>query len=226
MPAPNSICASSVEVCRLRMTRLTATGAVDTGTKSSIVTDRITHLNYTVEVDAGNDITTVSGCDCIVVTKRGRDKFKRFTFELEGTAFDWALIEMATGMSSILNTATTPQPIGVNWPVAQAGCVGSPAMVGMEAWTLAWLGDHQDSGYPYIRFVWTSTIWRIGDGVLQNDVLLPQLTGYSQGNAAWGAHGPYAADATGPAIDVSGGVYLDTAMPALTVGCPTYATAA
>lgn len=214
MPQAVPQCPTSIHICRLRVTRLNADGTLAAGPKNSYVSSRLSHLNWTTEIEAGEDKTVIGGCDCIAVQYRGFDKLKRFNLELELTAFEPALMEMMLGAPTIVDDSTIPVAIGNQWPTTlQCGQV-QPA-VAIEAWADAWgAGGAVDSQYGsptrYIRYVWTQSYWQIGNGSLQNDFILPTLNGFTRSNAAWGL-GPY--NDQKKSVGTVGGWYMDDVLP-------------
>lgn len=202
-------CPSSIHILRARITRLNADGSVnDTGTpaKNMVVTSALTHLNWTTNVQAGDQRVVVGGGDCICVQYRGFDKLLSLGLELEMCRLEAVLMEMMLGTALLLDDATpTPQPIGASLGKTLE-CGDTQAAVAIEAWSTAWKGSGIDPDHPFIRWVFPMTYWQIGNGSLQNDFLLPTLTGYTQDNPAWGV-GPYAADT----VDVGpkAGWYMD-----------------
>lgn len=213
MPQATIQCPTSLHLCRLRVTRLNPDGTLATGPKNSYVTASLSHLNWTSVVDEGEDTTVIGGCDCIAVQRKGYDKLKRFTFELEMTEWEFPLMEMMLGASAILDTSTIPVPIGNQWPTTlQCGQV-QPA-VAIEAWADAWDNDTQlPSPFRYMRYLWTQSYWQIGNGSLQNDFQLPILNGFSRSNAAWGL-GPY--NDQKYSAGTVGGVWLSDVIPVAT----------
>jgi hypothetical protein len=213
MPQATPICPTPIHICRIRVTRLNTDGTLAAGPKNSYVSAKPSHLNWTTEVEAGVDQVVVGGCDCIAVQYRGYDKLKRFNLELELTALEPALLEMMLGAPAIFDTSTIPVQIGNQWPTTlQCGQV-QPA-VAIEAWSDAWLNDTQSaSPTRYIRYIWTQSYWQLGNGSLQNDFVLPLLTGFTRSNPAWGL-GPY--NDQKRSVGNVGGYYFDDVLPVAT----------
>lgn len=229
---------SSILIHAARLTRLNPAGSVYDptpapvgGPKNSIVTTALTHLNWTTEVQAGDSRVVVGGSDCICVQYRGQDKLLRLGLELEMCRFESALMEMMLGAPIILGPVPggggTAPIIGTQFP-ATLRCGDRRQPVAIEAWSTAWNGDEPMvdgvTGDPvYIHWVFPKTFWQIGNGSIQNDFLLPTLTGYTEDNPAWGT-GPYADTTVNPGPKA--GWFLETlaSLPASTDG--DYATAA
>lgn len=192
-------CLAAIHLCRVRVTRLDATGHPVAGPNNSYVTDKPMVLNVTPQVETGQDKTLVGGCDCIVAEYRGFDKLKRFDFELDLAVLEPALIEMLTGASAITVGGAT---VGNWFPTNQFSCSGViQPNVCVEGWQDGWSGDSQDATFPYIHWVWPSSYWQISALSLQNDFNQPKITGFSRANPNWGtgiyADQPEAAGALG-----------------------------
>lgn len=206
-------CLASLHLCRIRVTRLDALGNPTAGPNNVYVSDKPIQLQVTPEIEAGSDTTLVGGCDCIVATRRGFDKLKRFTLQLDLGDVEPGLLEMLIGADAILDGA---DPIGIWWPVQQFDCaVPAQPSVAFEGWTDLWEDDRQAADWPYAHWIWPSTSWQIGPHTLQNDFLQPQLNGYSRGNSQWGV-GPFH-DAP-EAVGQLGGFFYDTEIPDASCG--------
>ncbi len=192
-------CLAAIHLCRIRATRLDATGAPVAGPNNSYVTDTPITLQVTPQIQAGEDKTLVGGCDCIVAQYRGYDKLKYFTLELDLGKIEPGLKEMLLGASAILDGS---DPIGNWWPSDQVFDCSNPAPnIAFEAWQDAWEDDHQHAVLPYIHWIWPSTYWQIAQHQLANDFFQPKLTAFTRGNTEWGegiyGDQPEAAEANG-----------------------------
>lgn len=179
-----AICNAAIRLCRVRATRLDETGNPLGGPNNSYVSDKPMVINVRAVIEAGADRTLVGGCDCIIAQYRGTDKLKRFDLEFDMGLLEPGLLEMMTGGTPILDT--NGDPIGLTW-ATQLSCsdVQQPNLA-FEAWLDLWEEDHPNPTYPFIRFIWPSTKWQIGDHTLQNDFLQPRVNGYTRSNPQWG----------------------------------------
>jgi len=89
-----AICPIPLDICALRVTRLTDLGAVAAGPNNSYVTDKITQLPVTPVIETGDDLTKKGGCSCIVATAKLPDMLKRFDFSLAKDALEPGLEEI------------------------------------------------------------------------------------------------------------------------------------
>lgn len=205
-------CASTVEICALRATRLDADGTPADAPNNVYVVNDIIQLQFTPNVREGETREMRGGCSCTIARKEEEDEFVRFDLELQAGRIEPGLMEMLLGTSVI---ASTDGPLGFWWP-QKLPCGEARPRVAIEAWSKRWLDtDEQDEVYPWIRWLWTSTAWVPGQNTLQADFGPIVLTGKSRVNTAWGL-GPYGDQPE--AAEGHGGAWFDTAptVPAAT----------
>lgn len=178
-----AICGTAIKVCRARITRLTATGAVAAAPNNHVVTDAIVEATITPEIEEGERRTLINGCDCPQVTYRGKDKLIAFGLALTLSAMLPAAIEILTGAS--LFTNGSGDPIGNSFN-NQLSC-SSPQQpdVAIELWQEHWIVDRPDSTYPYIRWVFPSSSWQVGEGTLNVEWNTPVYNGFTRSNPLW-----------------------------------------
>lgn len=212
-------CVGQIGICAMRVTALNEDGTVADGPNNAYVVAQPMSLEFSLDLEAGDDKILVGGCDCIGLRYRSRDKSKGFTFTFTDMLTEPSLWSIMLGSSLIYDDSDIPVPIGVDFP-DQLNC-SNPQQppVAIEAWGKAWEDDHFASGgRPYVRWVWPMTFWSMGDGTLENDFYTPALTGWSRGNPNWG-EGPYGDQPQ--AIGNLGGYFQDTAdnVPATDFAC-------
>lgn len=204
-----AICRAAIHLCRIRVTRLDSTGVATAGANNSYVTDKPVSLSVTPVVEAGEDLTLVGGCDCIVAAYRGEDKLKRFDFELQMAQWEPALVEMMIGATGISQGGK----VSGNWfPITQFDCgtSGTP-LVAFEGWQDAWDVDRQSSApFRYIHWVFPASKWQMGDMSLGNEFAQPTFKGYSRSNTNWalGIYGDYP-----EAAQALGGYFMTNTIP-------------
>lgn len=181
-------CATPVEICALRATRLDDTGAPAEPPKNVYVVRDIIQLQYTPNWIDGAERELLGGCGgCIIAQKTDEDQFRRFDLELQAGRWEPGLLEILTGSAVIASGADL---VGGHWPVKE-GCGVEPQRVAIEMWAKRWLDtEEQDPIYPWIHYLWTSVRWRLGQNTAQADFSPTVLTGKSRANSAWG-HGPF-----------------------------------
>jgi hypothetical protein len=168
----------------VRVTRLDPAGNPLPGPNNVYVTDKPMMLTVTPDIEAGADRTLTGGCDCIIATYRGFDKLKRFTFEFDLGVLEPALMEMLLGSTAITVSGDVR---GQWWSLNSFDCsVQTQPNVCFEGWQTAWDGSGPAAALPYVHWIWPGTHWQIAAHTLQNDFNQPKVTGYSEGNTAWG----------------------------------------
>lgn len=182
MPAT---CAGSIKVCRMRATRLTASGAPLEGVTSVYVTEQIVEMGMTPEVTEGDEKEVLNGCECLALSYRSPDRTKRYTFELKNALLEPALIEMMAGLT-IIPGVGVGSVIGNVLADDTASCVGTPNGVAIEMWSEAWSGGGPLAGFSHIHWIFPRTIWRVGEWTLNGDFLEVSMTGYSIPNGLFG----------------------------------------
>lgn len=178
-----SECLAAIHLCRIRVTRLDASGNPTAGPNNVYVSDAPIQLAVTPVTEAGADRTLTGGCDCIIAAYRGKDKLKWFDLTLDLGKVEPQLIEMMTGATAVTDTGDV---VGVWWSDIAYDCSQTPPNVCVEGWQDAWDVNQQATTRPYIHWIWPSSYWQIGPHTLQNDFFQPQVVGHSQGNSNWG----------------------------------------
>lgn len=220
MPQAPNIAPTFLHLCRVRLTRLTDTGAVSGSTNNSYVTGNPIQLTATPDILTGTSSDLMGGCDCPVVTYRGRDKLRRFTLQLQLGAVEPALMELLTGATLITDASDVPVPIGLEYN-DQVNCTApqSPNLA-LEAWSDNWQNDAQvATPFRYTHHLWPSTHWQPDATTLQNDFSVMQFNAFTRSNPLWGT-GPYTSDAAPISITKNYAFWFTDAIPdaALTYG--------
>lgn len=180
-------CASTVQICAIRATRLDDTGAPSSDTNNVYVVNDVLQLQFNPNIREGETREMRGGCGCNIATFDEEDEFRRFDLQLDAGRIEPGLLEMMLGTAVILDSTNL---IGFHFPTKLACGVARPR-VALEAWSKRWLDtDEQDSVYPWIHWLWTSTAWTLGQNTLQADFGPIVLTGKSRANSAWDV-GPY-----------------------------------
>lgn len=180
-------CASTVEICAVRATRLDADGTPAAAPNNVYIVQDVIQLQFNPNITQGQTRTMAGGCGCDIATKDEDDTFVRFDLELQAGRIEPGLLEMLLGTAVI---ADSTDLIGAHFPTKLA-CGEAPTRVALEAWSKRWLPtDEQDPVYPWIHWLWTATAWTLGQNTLQGDFGPIVLTGKSRANSSWGT-GPY-----------------------------------
>lgn len=207
------ICPTPIQLCRVRVTRLTAAGAVAAAPNNHVVSDAAITLTMEPRLVAGDEKTLVNGCDCLYAYYRGKDKFVGWNLTLDLAALNPALTEIMTAAPVIANSVT--ELIGNSWPDQTSCAATQQPMVMFEAWANAQLADAPVTATPYIRWTFPGTFWQTSTLTQANDFNPYQLKGYTRGNAI---ANPYIDWPTGISMGRQGGYFYDTALPAAYCG--------
>lgn len=181
-------CASTVELCAVRATRLDSLGNPSSDANNVYVVQDVIQLQYTENIREGEDREMNGGCGgCIIASKSDEDQFRRYDLELQAGRIEPGLLEMMTGTSVITDGGTViGAHLGIKLP-----CGTPKPRVAFEAWSKRWtVDDEQDPEFPWWHWLWVSTAWVQGQNTLQADFSPIVLTGKSRANSAWGS-GPY-----------------------------------
>lgn len=205
-----NICGNSIHICAIRVTRLDSDGTVAAAPNNHVVSGNPMLLTVEPEIVEGDSKNLIGGCDCINASYKGYNKLLRWNLTLQMVALEPALIEMITGASLQVNG--TAEPVGVQWPNQVLCSEPSQPPVALEAWTDLWVGDAQNPGaVRYIRWTFPMTFWQMDSFNLENDFLLPQFTGFSRTNSAFGD--AYADLPAGVVASATGGFFYDDTIP-------------
>ena len=210
MPQAANIAPTNLHVCRMRATRLQASGAALSGATAAYVSDRLISVDLTPEYEDGEDRRVVGGCNQTIVNYREADAFIRWTFAISMGSLEPRLVELMTGMTLFQDTSTIPVPTGLNFPTS---AVANPPDVAVEFWAENYEGGAVIADPTYRRYVFPRTRWRMDDATLENDFMPENLVGYSLSNSGWGV-GPFAdLPASVTAVGENGGLYFVDTIP-------------
>jgi hypothetical protein len=181
-------CASTVDICALRATRLNDDGTPADPPNNVYVVQDLIQLQFTPNIKEGTVRELVGGCGgCDLAYKEDEDVFQRFDLELQAARLEPGLLEMLLGTAVIQDSTDL---IGAHLGV-KISCGTPRARVALEAWSTRWLPtDEPDPVYPHIHWLWVSTAWTLGQNTLQADFGPVVLSGKSRANSAWSI-GPY-----------------------------------
>jgi hypothetical protein len=209
-------CATPLQICAVKVTRLASNGEPDPGDTSIYVSDKFVTFNRAVDREDGQRIELRSGCNVPIVNFRDCDRITGVTLTAGLGVFDFELLSLLTDSGLITET---DEAVGVTLPDLDADC---PDGVGVEAWVKAVAGDtqlvHPVTGeLAWFRFVWPKVTWAYdGDLSFAGDTASTTgLRGVVSSNPNWG-EGP---DGDLPAFTSAELVYLDDETNFPTVEC-------
>ena len=187
-------CASTVEICAIRATRLDSSGFPAQPPNNVYIVQDLVQLQMTRNEITGADREMAGGCGCIIASKSDEDQFRRYDLELQSGRLEPGLMEMLTGATIIDDMG---DPIGFS-DGGKLACGETPPRVAFEAWSKRWTADdEQDPVTPWWHWLFTSVRFVPGQDTLQADFSPIVLTGKTRANTAWG-FGPYPDQPTDP----------------------------
>ena len=197
-------CGGTVNICRVRVTRVDAAGNVQGTSGNQYVTDNVTEVTLSPNIETGDTVSQKNGCGCSVIRYKVNDIFNWFEFSFTEAALEPELIALLTGANTIEDGADV---VGMAFQGALACDEDEPA-VAFEFWTKHIVGSGQDGAFPWIHWVFPKTVWVLGDNTFNEGVGLPVLNGFSRTNSNWG-DGPYG-DGPPDGQDISEGGFWKT----------------
>lgn len=186
MPSP--ICYSSKDILRLRVTRLTATGAPSSGAGNGYVSDATVKLERTPRIESGEQFIQRNGAGVICQQAQECDTIVGQDIKLQLCTNDLTLIGLLTG-------ATTPSDgTGTMGYLERGMNDGCPRPVCVEWWSYAWDNNAQamiagapqywHRVVPFVTFVHEATAYERGLQVVS-------LSGKGNENPNITTNGPY-----------------------------------
>lgn len=213
-------CGGTVNICRVRVTALDANGNVAGTTDNNYVTDKVTEVTLSPDIETGDTISQKNGCGCSVIRYKVNDIFNFFTFSFTEAALEPALQAlMLNGANASSQTITSGGDIVGLAFTGALDCDEAAPSVAFEFWTQHVVGSSADGTLPWIHWVFPRTVWQLGDNTLAEGVGLPVLNGFSRANPNWG-DGPYG-DGPPDGQDISEGGYWKTATVPPSATCDT-----
>lgn len=188
--------ASSVAGMAIRLTRLSASGALVTGPSASYVTKKFVSLGFTPEYETGDEFTTKAADGSVCVTWKAPDTLKRVTLSIALCDPDPEFTEMISG-GTLLSSGG--QSVGYKAPLV--GVDATPNGVAIEVWSIANVAGRQAATNPYWHWVFPyAQMHQAGERAIQNDLLATSFEGWGVGNVGFGDGPaaplwPFAADA-------------------------------
>ncbi len=212
-------CASTVEICAVRATRLDSLGNPVGEANNVVVPQDPIQLQFTPNIREGDDRELIGGCnDCIIASKTGEDQIRRYDLELQMGRLIPQMQEMLLGATLITDGG---DDIGILYG-EKLPCGQSAARVAFEAWSKRWTeDDEQDPVLPWWHWIWGSARFVPAQNTLQSDFGPFTMTAKTRRNTSWG-FGPYGDQPDDLGANLIG-VWADASIP--TASCD-YSTVA
>jgi len=220
-------CLGSLQVCRIRVAKLTAGGTPAAGASNGYISDAIIQATLNTEVEAGDDFVLKNGCGDIAQHFKDCDRVKRVNLDMEFSQLDSELVSLLTGSDTFYDNV---EQITIGGAVLSST---DPCQTGvaLELWSKTWASNQQanasliggsSSDVVYWRLVFPYVRFQLGSMTLQNDILRIPVTGYAQENDDMPSDGPYAdfptAVVNAGGITTSMGWFMDDEIPAAQCG--------
>jgi hypothetical protein len=153
---------------------------------NAYVTDSVTSISVTPNIETGNTFAQRNGCGCKVASFKSNDTFNWFEFSFQNSKLEPALMNLLLGSDTIVDGTDV---VGQAF-LGALECDEEEPAVALEFWTQHIVGSGQDSIHPWIHWVFPKTVWQLGDNTFEEGIALPTVNGFSRTNTAWG-DGPY-----------------------------------
>lgn len=225
----SSTCFQSLRCVALRITKLTAGGAPQTGANNGYVVNDVIDLAMTMEYEAGTDVTKKNGNGDLCFVFQEPDKVKGLSLAANFCELDAYLLEFLTNV-----TLFTSGSDAVGFKAPAVGT--SPDPVCVEAWSIMWDGsaqatpDYLSNAAGYWHWVFPFNRWQQGDLSAEDDVMVVPASAKCSENANLTVNGPYddwpTEVANGGGIETLYGVFEDDAYPTATCDRITVSSAA
>lgn len=178
-------CGRSLKACAMKVTKLGADGSPVVGSENAYVTNDLVTLTIGSEYADDDDfeVRGASGDVCLRYFAFG--PLKNITFGLNLCSADPELHALLTGQQ----TLESGEAVGFPWPeigVGQGCSGGTYYGVGLEVWTLHVGSDGSlDGSFPYLRWLFPKTFWRIADKNIENAPMAHNFDGFGIQNDQW-----------------------------------------
>ena len=180
--------AGSLFALAARLTKLDPAGAPLVGTQSGYITDALVKAEIGLTYNETEQVTQLNGTGVACVNYQAPASVQRGA--IGGLQFcqpDPIVKQFLLGGDLILSSGVTPAVIGYRAPLTNVP--QNPNGVSLELWTRAMIGSSSAQSLPFTHWVLpkVSVIpsgpwWAAADAAM-----VPELEGYSEQNAGWGA---------------------------------------
>lgn len=178
-------CTRSLKVCALKITKIALDGSPVVGASNAYITNDLVTLTVGSEYEADDDFVVRGASGDICLNYFAFGPLKRLTFDMDLCSADPELHSLLTGQSTLVSSAA----VGFHWPdvgVGQGCSGGTYYGVGLEAWTLNVASDGSvDGTFPYLRWLFPKTFWRIGEKNMENAPMSHKFAGFGLENSQW-----------------------------------------
>lgn len=207
-------CGVSWGICAARVTLLDADGNVADVDDNVYVSDNVTSIAMSSNIEEGTSFSRRNGCGCSIARFKSRDIFNWYEFAFEDGALEPAMQALMLDETPILDGVDV---VGVAFGGTDIDCSAGDIGVGLEFWSQHILGGGRDGIHPYVHWAFPMSIWTRGDNTAEEDFMANALTGFSRSNEQWG-QGPHG-DGPPDGGAIPNGAYWKTADVPPTADC-------
>ena len=175
--------AGAIHAVRMRLTRLSASGAPLAGPNSMLVTSALTQASFTPQKATGQEIEQRNASDEVCVYYKAPDTLKSINFSLTLCTPDPQVSELLAGGTVLTGDGGAP----VGYAAPQVGVDGNPNGVSIELWSRAIIDGAQASDLPWMQWVFPRESLSQDQSDFANAAQLPAFSGAGRTNPNWGA---------------------------------------
>lgn len=208
-------CGVSWGICATRVTLLDAEGNVADVEDNAYVSDKVTSIAMSSNIEEGTSFSRRNGCGCSIARFKSRDIFNWYEFAFEDGALEPAMQALMLDEDAISDAGDV---VGVAFGGTDIDCEAGDIGVALEFWSQHIVGGGRDGALPYVHWSFPMTIWTRGDNTAEEDFMANAVTGFSRANANWN-QGPYVDSGTPDATAFPNGGYWKTATAPPTADC-------
>lgn len=175
-------CRRELFACALRVARLDSDGTLLEGANNLYVSDALTTLALTFNVEEGDEFVVKNACGELCVNVKNCDQLKRIDLTLSLCYPDPELLELMVDGSTLLTSGAA-----VGYAIPALGSATCPDGVSIELWAKRYdSGGALDGTFPYSHYVLPRTYWQHSARTFENGPVTAELTGFAVENDGWG----------------------------------------
>ena len=182
---------TSLDLCAVRVAKLTTAGAPDAGASNGYQScEAPVKLDVTLKLKTGRNLEQTNGCGTLVNSRNEPDTVKSIDLALDLCQLDSYLLEILTGVSLFTSGGNA---VGFQMPAVGS----SPDAVCLEGWTKVWDGDSQlvpaytSPSAAYLHWVFPFSKWTPGTFSLQGELAVFPVSAKCSENTSITANGPF-----------------------------------
>lgn len=223
-------CFTSVDVCAIRVSKLTSAGHAVQGASNGYVSDSQIKVDMALDIEAGAEFIQKNGCGQIITIVKEADRIKRATLKCTLGRLDFELMYLMCG--GLLNSDVSGHGIGYQPPQVSGA---APDPICFEAWAKAYDASAPSTpaftspNVAYLHFVLPYVVCTQQPFTLANGQTIFEVDGTANENNNISADGPFndwpSRIALAGGVTRVYGVFLDAVLPAASCGFVSVPTA-